>query len=505
MNLNKKILINLSIAYLYIPIALFLFSWTKLWIALVCIITVGYCVFKMSKSFCAGENEVVQIKILTFLISIFFLLAIGYFAGWGGWCSQAGDWEKHNAVMRDLTKCNWPVYYSNGSENSMLTYYIAQYLVPAFFGKIFNSFRVTEIVNYIWTEIGLILVWLNIVRLIKIKKIWQQFLSLVIFIFFSGPMCFAQFIRFLIYHQKINSLHFLVFMRGIKLQYSSNYALLRWVFPQVIAIWITMLLFLENKEKIKYYIPLMLPSLLFGTLSFAGLIPIALGVAVVVLIHKRNFIDWIKNIFSLENLLTLFSLGTILILYFSGNILSEKPSDISLQRISYGILWGLYFIFVGVMVVPYALCIWSDNKKNELFYISVGSLLIFPLFKMGLCNDLVMRCSIPSLFILMLLVIKFLNSHVNIKNFKNKKSNIKIKIAIFAVFGLLLSGGFYPFLELQSSIVDWKNNVPIKKFKVQSLEDFANRFDRNLSDDVKYNYYSYDVQTSIFYKYIARK
>ena len=47
MFLNKKILVYLSIAYLYIPITLFLFGWIKWWIALICSLTLEYCVVKM--------------------------------------------------------------------------------------------------------------------------------------------------------------------------------------------------------------------------------------------------------------------------------------------------------------------------------------------------------------------------------------------------------------------------------------------------------------------------
>lgn len=114
------------------------------------------------------------------------MLFIGYSAGWGRWVNQAYDWYKHNAILEDLTVKSWPVYYKNGSEKSMLAYYIAQYLVPSTFGKIFNSFRMAEIMNYIWAEIGLALVWLNLVSVLKINNIFKQILSVVILVVLYG-------------------------------------------------------------------------------------------------------------------------------------------------------------------------------------------------------------------------------------------------------------------------------------------------------------------------------
>ena len=59
--------------------------------------------------------------------------------GFGGFAPQKSDWGKHNAILNDLVTRSWPVYYKNDNEISMLVYYLAQYLVPALAGKIFNS------------------------------------------------------------------------------------------------------------------------------------------------------------------------------------------------------------------------------------------------------------------------------------------------------------------------------------------------------------------------------
>lgn len=515
MILNKKVLVSLSIAYLYIPIVLFLFGWTKLWIAIPCILALGYCVCKMLASYGKRNknfNEPIRLRIFVLIIAIAFFLFIGYFAGLGRWVNQSYDWFKHNAILKDLTVKSWPIYYQNGSEHSMLTYYIAQYLVPAVFGKIFNSFRITEIVNYIWAEIGLILVWLNLVRLIKINNVFKQILSAIILIFFSCPLWIAQAILNALYNihnlnwiVPIDTTHWFVATNDIILQYTNNFVLLQWVFPQIIAIWLTLLLFIENKRKIQYYLTLMLPSMLFGTLSFIGIVPIALGCALCELARKRNIIMWFKKIFSLENIITLLTLGSVLILYFYGNILCDKPDTISFRIMEYGDYWGFYFIFVIIMVLLYSLCIWIDNKKNELFYFAVISLLLLPLFKMGMWNDFMMRASIPALFILMYLIVKFLNNYIRIDVFKNTNIPIVKKILPFLVCIILIIGGSYPFSDLNDSIEEANQNLPVKETNFGTMEIFANRNRKDIPPDVQYNYYSYDIENNLFYKIVSRK
>lgn len=515
MILNKKVLVSLSIAYLYIPIILFLFGWTKVWIAVICILALGYCICKMQASYRRENkdfNEPIKLKISVLIIAIVFFLLIGYFAGWGGWVNQTYDWFKHNAVLQDLTVKNWPVYYKNGSEHSMLTYYIAQYLVPAMFGKIFNSFRIAETMNYIWAEIGLILVWLNLVRLVKINNIFKQILSALILIFFSCPLWIARFVLNALYD--INSLnvdcpidntHWFAVAGDVVLQYSNNFVLLQWVFPQVIAIWLILLLFIENKRKTQYYLTLILPGMLFGTLSFIGVVLIAFGCALSELVRIRNIVMWLKKIFSLENIITLLTLGSVLILYFYGNILCDKPSNISLKIIEYKDYWGVYFIFIVTMVIIYSLFIWIDNKKNQLFYFAVISLLLFPLFKMGLWNDFVMRASIPALFILMYLIIKFLNDNIRINVLKNANIPTIKKILPFLICIILITGGMYPVSDLNDSIEKVNKNLPVDETNFGTMEKFANRNLEETPVDVKYNYYSYDIENNLFYKICSRQ
>ncbi|RYX84538.1 hypothetical protein EON83_09305 [bacterium] len=59
-------------------------------------------------------------------------------SGIGGLGYQSGDWKKHNAVLADLVRFEWPVRYSEAPDAVHLTYYTAFYLPAALVGKVFG-------------------------------------------------------------------------------------------------------------------------------------------------------------------------------------------------------------------------------------------------------------------------------------------------------------------------------------------------------------------------------
>ena len=124
-------------------------------------------------------------------LALLYFICIGYFAGYGRFVDQAADWDKHNAVLSDLVSRPWPVYYGNGGEHSMLTYYIAQYIVPGVIGKAFDSFRAAELSLYAWNVAGIFLVFLHLVSFLKAKRLVSQLACAAAVPFFSLPFWFS--------------------------------------------------------------------------------------------------------------------------------------------------------------------------------------------------------------------------------------------------------------------------------------------------------------------------
>ena len=504
--ISRRLLLYLTISYLYLPIALFLFGWTKLWIASACCVALVFPIRSMLADYLSSaepeKNSGVLMTPLGFMFVLLFLLLVGYYAGWGRWVEQSTDWQKHNLVLMDLTQKSWPVYYVNGDEHSMLSYYVAQYLLPAFVGKCFNSVRLAEIINYVWAEIGLILVYLNLVRIVQIKRRAMFFIAAFMLVFFSTPTLLAKFARWIVYPEMglagviAGGPWFINEDTGLRMQYSGNFVLLRWVFPQTIAPWLTTLLFFEHRRKIRHYMTLFSPGLLFATLPLLGMVPLAVGQALRELVCAKKIWPWLKNLFSLENILVFCGLGMVSILYLYGNVTGAKPDIFGFSMMPYGNRMALYFIFVGICVLPYAAILYHDNRRNCVFYTSILTLCILPLFRMGLWNDLAMRSSIPSLFVLLTLSLMYLQKHLDTKP--------AIMLSL-----LLLIGSWYPLYGFTKCVRADKvmrlgNEIEFgqENKSLGTLGTYASR--RAETSDMTYNYFCYDIERDFFYRHIAR-
>ena len=459
----------------------------------------SFCLYRFFKyRFGAINDNGISIDIRTAAIVLVFFLVIGMYCGWGRFTDQSGDWTKHNAVLYDLVNRGWPVYYHNGNERSMLSYYIAQYIVPAAIGKVFGSCRAAEISLYLWNTIGLVLVYLHLIVYLNIKDSYIQIISALLLIFFSMPLWAEQILVKLLSDVPIQfSSHWLISNDNLRLQYSSNFVMLRWVFPQCIPIWMMILMFLDNREHIEYYLLILLPGMLFATLSFIGVIPIGIAAATEYLLTKKDLKDTLKHVFSVENICMLMGVGAILALYLYGNVLSEKPAGVGFHIYNYINIdngWIYYLTFISGPLV-YALILFSENRKNLVYYAAVLTLCILPFFSMGIWNDFVMRSSIPALFILFVYTIKFISQHFY------KAEKLYAKALLTAV---LMIGFYYPTQELFKA-VEADSFALGKETDPKSLKSYADRGREDVGNDLIYNYYAYDIEDNVFYKYVARR
>lgn len=498
LHISKKILYLFDCMYIYIPVALFVLLWCKWTIALYVLSLTILCLYRFYKSI---HNDVdIEIDMRFALVILLFFIFIGVYCGWGRFTDQTLDWIKHNAVLYDLVDRSWPVYYSNGNEKSMLSYYIAQYIVPSAVGKLLGFRRIAEVALYLWNVLGLALVYLHLIMYAKAKKMHIQLISALLLVFFCVPLLAEQALVKLISRGVSGnySMHWLVNEPNtLRLQYSSNFVMLRWVFPQCLAIWIMLLMFLDNKSKIKYYLFIILPGVLFSTLPFLGLIPLGIAAAIDCLIKEKDTIKVLKQIFSLENICMIAGCGLVMILYLYGNVLSDKPSHIGLHIVNYSSIpdgWIYYFSFIlGVLV--YAFILFDENKTSFIYYAAIITLCILPFFSMGEYNDLVMRASIPALFVLLVLIIKFINKFFDTL----KKPCSKLLLIV-----TLLIGFYYPSRELFKAVQTDEILYLGNRTEPTTLEVYANRsIDEDA--DLKYNYFAYDIEDNLFYKYIARR
>lgn len=516
MRCNSRLLLIITLVYIYIPIGIFLVGFTRLPICLITLCVCGYGIYKMYKDYAGKQTEHESfISVPVLCCCILLIIAVCICLGFGGIFYQPGDWSKHNAVLRDLVLREWPVIYSE-HEKCSLTYYLGQYLVPALIGKLSTffvsgdeaakAFSVASTAMAVWGIIGLILVFLNLIRITASDKPGKQFRLLWIMFFFCGALPLAQVVVTGLFGDNSYSLganHWLL-VNDLLLQYRSNLVMIRWVYPQVIVIWLIVILFLENSENVKHYVILLAPVILYGTFAVVVMGTIAVSSAIVSLFLPGEKRAALKNIFSISNIICFLSLGVILISYFFGYIGVKKPDYISfqMQNLTADNIASIV-IFTFFMCGIYVLCVFEEQKKNVIFYCTSTLLFFIPFFKMGLCNDWVMGTSIPALFILMIYVVDFLNKKEMRLKEPGRKHAFSYGIKYALVITIMLIGAWYPFVELKGNVVGQTPGGKLLDTYV-TMETFTDRRS-NESIDLIYNYYTYEPEQTFFHKYISRK
>lgn len=170
--------------YLYFPIIIFLIGWIRPLIAIgvVLISMFGVC-FALKEVVCINKKILVPCKFLEIVFVWVLFAGILIFLGHGDLFPQDFDWHKHHAIFKDLLKYEWPVVYEN---DSMLTYYLGQYLVPVVIAKLFDkSVFVLNIMIPLWNSYGLLLVYLFLNHYLNLNTRNKKIIVLLVAVFWG--------------------------------------------------------------------------------------------------------------------------------------------------------------------------------------------------------------------------------------------------------------------------------------------------------------------------------
>jgi len=493
---------KIAIAYITIPVIIFILGWIKLHIAIPVVALLLIALWKgiynkkSQKSIKDKEENKENKKSIYIskkMILLIFGIAFGWclFSGQGGFFPQSDDYPWRNAILRDLINFDWPVVYSEF--NRTLVYYIGHWMVPGLFGKmalgITNSSNIAWIVGnitlLIWTSIGATIVLLLLIKLLKCDSRKKIFITILMMIFFSG----LDFIGTMI-TGRYDAMHIEWWVRG--LQFSSITTCLFWVFNQSIIPWIITLIVLQEKN-VKNYAFLIVICLLSGPFPTVGIAIYMVVLGIIELIkHIKNkqFKEFILDVFSIQNIVAILLILPIFILYLTSNSAASMGVKISLGTIEEGVTYFTliqrYILFIILELGVYAAFIFKDNKRNPIYYTTIAYLIIVPLIKMGESSDFCMRVSIPGVLILMCLIIKYLFDNIEIK----KKTCTVLII-------LLCIGAATPFIEMRRSVVQLNDN------NIVNVKDTIGTFNQ---EEVRLidNFVANDYQEKTFYKYLAK-
>ncbi len=496
--MRNKELKYLSYLYIALPIILFVIGFLKLYISIPITVIIFIILYKVFSVSINDDEFVIDYKNIAIIFSITVILCI--FAGHGKFFYQSDDYIIRNAVFRDLVTKNWPVYYSN---NSMaLTYYIGQWIVPACIGKIFlflnpeTAFMKANLSLLLWNALGVTICLLWLIKIIKPNTKGDWFLCVFAFLFFSGldliGMLIIQTYPVCIVRQHIE-------WWGIFFQFSSMITQLFWVFNQCIVPWIVTLMVLEEK-KVNNYIVLILFAVPYGPIPCVGLALILAFKGIELLINSiknKEIKQFIKNVFSLQNILTFFTILPVYFLYYTANSSVQGGAEGSIIYVIDGlftptrIIIELLFWFVEVGI--YGIFLYKKHKKDILYYLVFISLLIIPFFGIGYEFDFSMRASIPCLVVIDVWVVELLIELTKKESFKN---NTLTAILLLIVFWI---GTFTPLFEFYRGI-----NYAVNHYDINESADPIVTLEGKPEDTITNFVVKNPQKSSSFYKYLAK-
>lgn len=452
-NFSVKKIISASYIYLVLPIVVFFAGWLKLWFSIP--LTLGVLVAmwfamksdgKMEKNLLSNE-KVFSIRVKDLILVIMMIIVWVWISGIGGFFYQSSDHVARNAILRDLIEYRWPVYYPQ-YDNAMV-YYIAFWLIPAFIGKVAQliagaeaAWLVANISLFLLTTLGILLTSLLVMSRVKAVSGKKVLASMLVLIFFSGMDVLGIIITKFLDNAVTYGSH--LEWWNLRWQFSSNSTQLFWVFNQSLTTWLVVILFLHqrNVKNFAFLAALMIPYAPLPIYGFAILLAVAGLQFLWQSIREKRLPTFLGECFSIQNILGVICIVPLFFIYFTNNKVVEAAGwNSSYDWVKNPTLVATFIIFLIVEVGAYLVLIFSEHRKNPLWYALLLSFIVIPFIRLGTALDFCMRASLPGLFVLMVYVIEYIFKHT--KNFSTEKictDMTSIALIICLLIGCATSG-----------------------------------------------------------------
>jgi hypothetical protein len=419
-----------AIAYLTLPVVIFLIGWFQLWVALPLLACIAYSLWPVIT---ARRPSGPRFPVSPLQISI--AVTVGC-----AWCVLGGadhvffanaDWHVRDAVLHDLVASPWPVGYGLvDGEESLLRAPLAFYLPAALVGKSAGLLAAHAVMG-VWTALGASLFLLQVLSLVS-SRASAAFLTAAVIVFFSGFDIIGNIIntgpRFLANWDI--ALH-LEWWAG-SYQYSSMTTQLFWVPNHALGGWLMIGLMsrMPSDSSLDAMLPiLVVAAALWSPLSAVGVVPFVAWRLFRRLEHEGlwSLPDprvWVPALLvgaAVTSYLILDPGGIAKGFSVGKGGASDSVSDLLRQAQFFLLEAG--FIGLAVLLI----------RRSSDVVVALVVLALLPLTYLGPANDLVMRGSIPSLAVLAIGACLSLSTEGTDPRLRRKKIVLLCLLAIGAV------------------------------------------------------------------------
>jgi hypothetical protein len=171
----------------------------------------------------------------------------------------------------------------------------------------------------------------------------------------------------------------------------------------------------------------------------------------------------------------------------------EKPMDLLIDYVKYAVFeFGIWFLLII-----------RRHKKDALLWASLVTLLIMPVYKITIANDLIMRGTMAPMFLIGLYASMFICDYFDVC--LNKKGfDLVSRLAVLT----LVVASFVPVnVILTSSVMTYEIRVKhehLDEDVSRDIESFGNINHEDQLDMVRTQFYVYNYEDTVFFKYLAK-
>lgn len=434
-----------AIAYLLLPVAIFLVAYmkTQVWVPGVALLgfTLWRCAVRIERT---TSPQGIRLCLYLWAISALTVFASGSF----GAAPTNTDWIKHFSVFNFIVDNTSLIGTAPGYDGGTLRYYLGWYVVPGILAKVFSVKALLLLIGT-WSTAGLYL-FFSVAATLTDRPRWRFALPAV-FLLFSGADAIGTAITGFI----IASSDHIEWWAGW-IEFSSTYTDIIWAPQHALSAWlgVALALRLTGNASALVVVPLLTAAMiLWSPFSAIGLVPFF----VFLLWQQRCFV-------SAEVVVS--ALAMLLISILLGRYMRVGTEDMPFKAV-----WNLrclgqgpcytfpaYLRFIALEVVPTILvCQIVTRGRNPMVWIASVSLLAMPFIQFGAYNDLNLHGSIPAIAVLAV-------TGWAVMPYASR--------LIRSVFAMILLAGFpTPFMEIRRAFI--LKDAPTPNMKFSYLLDAA--------------------------------
>jgi hypothetical protein len=301
------------------------------------------------------------------------------------------DWFIRDSLLRDLAQGPWPIGYQGHGELVVLRTALGYFLPAAFLAKA-TSPRWADFFLFLWTVLGVALLFALVTG--EIRSLAKKVLFGAILILFSG----MDFLGWILVRGGIPPLTLHIEWWSGFVQYSSNTTLLFWVPNHTLPAWLGMGLLWRYRKApaLARFLPYLVLAIPFwGPFAIIGIFPFLLAaLAPWVWRRQLGLSHWQHALWPAAAVLLVYPYLTAKASSIGGTLANPLPWSNPLFLLLFLIFLLLEWLILWVFL--------QRHFRDPWLWICAVILTILPLFRFGPGNDLVMRGSIPALFLLAL-------------------------------------------------------------------------------------------------------